>query len=86
MIQQRRRRRGFTRTPRFRRLPQLDYVATNQLAQWFAHHLSNTGFHWPYWAYWKDVADAPPTDRQRLFVARALEVAVYGGGVGVTMA
>lgn len=58
----------------FRRLDELDYVAVEQLATWFAHHLNNTKFRWPFWQYWVDVANAEPNDRQRLFVTRVLEV------------
>ncbi len=36
----------------FLRLDEVDRISWNQLANWFAMHLSNTGFGWPYWDSW----------------------------------
>ena len=60
----------------FREQADLDYVATLQLADWFAHHLNEPSSRLAVLAVLASTAaDAEPGDRQRLFVARVLEVA-----------
>lgn len=56
----------------FGRLDELGFVATDRLATWFAHHLSNFDFKWP-WDRWSAVLTAPPTSMQHVFVRFTLE-------------
>jgi len=60
----------------FRSLPRMDFIVAKELATWFAHNLSNTGFSWPYWNYWDFVLALPPDDAQRVFVSTVLETCV----------
>lgn len=54
------------------RLDDLGFVASDRLAGWFAHHLSNFDCKWN-WRAWSPVLSAPPTSMQYVFVRLSLE-------------
>lgn len=56
----------------YERLDELGFVATDRLAAWFAHHLSNFDYKWK-WDNWTAVLSIPPTSMQYVFVRFALE-------------
>ncbi|PJF18389.1 hypothetical protein PSACC_01801 [Paramicrosporidium saccamoebae] len=53
-------------------LEELGFVATDRLASWFSHHLSNFDYKWK-WAAWSAVLTAPPTSMQYVFVRFTLK-------------
>jgi nuclear cap-binding protein subunit 1 len=53
-------------------LDELGFVATDRLASWFSHHLSNFDYKWK-WATWSAVLTARPTSMQYVFVRFTLE-------------
>eukprot|EP00249_Psilotum_nudum_P022539 c28555_g2_i4 orf=271-2889(+) len=56
----------------FNRVGDLDVECRTRLILWFAHHLSNFQFVWP-WEEWAHVMDQPKWSPQRVFVQEALE-------------
>lgn len=56
----------------FSKMGDLDIECRTRLIYWFAHHLSNFQFVWP-WKEWTDVTDLPKWTPQRYFVQEILE-------------
>jgi hypothetical protein len=56
----------------YERLDEVGFMATDRLAAWFAHHLSNFDYKWN-WSTWSSVLTAPPTSMQYIFVRVTLE-------------
>lgn len=56
----------------FNKMDDLDIECRTRLIHWFAHHLSNFQFVWP-WKEWIGVADFPRWATQRYFVQEVLE-------------
>eukprot|EP00250_Pteridium_aquilinum_P015137 c22401_g1_i1 orf=764-3292(-) len=56
----------------FSKIEELDIECRTRLIHWFAHHLSNFQFVWP-WKEWIDVVDLPRWAPQRYFVQEVLE-------------
>lgn len=55
----------------YAKIDMVDSGSVARLAQWFAYHLSNFGFQWP-WQRWSGAASKPVDDCARLFVTEAL--------------
>lgn len=56
----------------FQKLDALSLAARERFATWFAFHLSNTNFEWP-WSAWSEVANVTdPNEPRRYFVQSAL--------------
>ncbi len=53
-------------------LSELELECRERFARWFAVHLSNHAFDFP-WKLWRSVIDADPLDAKRLFVSTALQ-------------
>ncbi|KAH7278662.1 hypothetical protein KP509_38G051300 [Ceratopteris richardii] len=56
----------------FSKMDDLDIECRTRLIHWFAHHLSNFQFVWP-WKEWIDLVDLPKWAPQRYFVQEVLE-------------
>lgn len=50
----------------------IDLEAILRLSDWLAHHLSLTGFQWPWEDFFGDAASLPQTDLRRVFVENVL--------------
>ncbi|XXQ37245.1 MIF4G domain-containing protein [Plasmodiophora brassicae] len=60
----------------FQKLDALSLAARERFATWFAFHLSNTNFEWP-WSAWSEVANVTdPNEPRRYFVQSALHQGV----------
>lgn len=56
----------------FEQLDVLGFTATDRLASWFAHHLSNFELRWN-WSNWQTVLEKPATSMMSVFVKLVIE-------------
>jgi hypothetical protein len=57
----------------FSQTSQLDPLILERFSWWFAFHLSNTEYKWPFWTHWTFVAELEEGAAQRVFVSSTLE-------------
>ncbi|CAM9712489.1 unnamed protein product, partial [Phaeothamnion confervicola] len=60
----------------FRKLPGLDPLAAQQFASWFAHHLANSEYKWPFWQHFAFAVELPQDHPHRVFVATVFDALV----------
>ncbi|CAM9779171.1 unnamed protein product [Chrysoparadoxa australica] len=60
----------------FQELEVLDLVAGAQFAKWFASHLKDTGYAWPFWSHWEKTVELEEDNPERIFVAESLRMLV----------
>ncbi|KAG5176351.1 hypothetical protein JKP88DRAFT_265396 [Tribonema minus] len=60
----------------YHELPRMDFHSRRQLALWFANHLKDTEFKWPFWQHWAGVLQEQRDHPQRMFVEMALDMLV----------
>ncbi|CAM9489980.1 unnamed protein product [Scytosiphon promiscuus] len=60
----------------FDELERLDSTVASRLGIWFADHLKNTEYKWPFWKHWCNVVELQPDNAQRVFVSNVLAALV----------
>jgi len=58
----------------FHEIPRMEFVSRKQFAAWFASHLKDTEFNWPFWQHWAAFAEEnePMDSPQKIFISSAL--------------
>lgn len=57
----------------FHELKSMDTSALKQFSSWFAHHLKDTNFAWPFWNHWFSLINEAPLHPQRMFLSFTLQ-------------
>ncbi|CAM9745877.1 unnamed protein product, partial [Ectocarpus sp. 13 AM-2016] len=60
----------------FDELERLDSTVASRFGTWFADHLKNTEYKWPFWKHWCNVVELQPDNAQRVFVSNVLAALV----------
>ncbi|CAM9524584.1 unnamed protein product, partial [Laminaria digitata] len=60
----------------FDELERMDLTATSRFGAWFADHLKNTEYKWPFWKHWCNVVELEADNAQRVFVSNVLAALV----------
>ncbi|CAM9566946.1 unnamed protein product [Discosporangium mesarthrocarpum] len=60
----------------FEELERMDTLVVSRFEHWFADHLKNTQYKWPFWNNWSEVVEASPDNAQRAFVTNVLAAIV----------
>ncbi|CAM9797122.1 unnamed protein product [Choristocarpus tenellus] len=60
----------------FQDLERMDTVVASRFGQWFADHLKNTEYKWPFWKHWLNVVELGSDHPQRSFVSNVLAAIV----------
>eukprot|EP00752_Nemacystus_decipiens_P006113 g5514.t1 len=60
----------------FDELERLDSSVASRFGTWFADHLKNTEYKWPFWKHWCNVVELQPDNAQRVFVSNVLSALV----------